>query len=42
MEGLKVLPNICEGLLGDCGVPLGLVLALEVIVAILFPCFLKV
>ncbi len=42
VEGLKVLPNICEGLLRVCGVPLGLVLAVEVVVVVLFPCLPRI
>ncbi len=41
-ERLEVLPYIYEGLLGVCDIPLGLVLAMEVVVMVLFLCLLKV
>ncbi len=42
MKRLKILPDVCEGLLGVCGVPLGGVLAVEVIVMIALHPMLKV
>ncbi len=36
-EGLKILPDVCEGLLGVCGILLGSILAIEVIDVITFP-----
>ncbi len=41
MKGLEVLPDVNEGLLGVCS-PLGLVLLVQVIVMIPFPCPLEV
>ncbi len=40
--GLKILHNICEGLLRVCGIPLGYVLVVEIVFMFAIPCRLKV
>ncbi len=40
--GTRGLPDVCEGLLGVCSIPLGSVLVVEVVVVISLPCLLKV
>ncbi len=42
LKGFKVLPDVNKGLLRVCKITLGLVLMVEVIVVILFPCPLEV
>ncbi len=41
-KGLEIFPDVCEGLLGICSVPLGSVLVVELDLVIAIPCPLKV
>ncbi len=41
-KGLKILLDICEGLLGVCCIPLGPIFVVVIVVMIAHPCSLKV